>query len=337
MSKTILVTGGNGYIGSHTVLALKRAGFLPVIIDDFSNSNQPYLQEIETVLSEKPIFYQTDFASSTKIKQIIDEVAPVGVIHFAAFKYVSESTENPSKYYENNVSGFVKLLNVLSKNNLPIVFSSSAAVYGEPSTNKVTEEEPANPQSPYGWSKYMDEVILQDFCKSKTPLKGIALRYFNVIGADSSGKIGETSTSQSQNLWPFVLKAATGEIDELTVYGGDYETPDGTCLRDYVHVSDLADAHVAALNHLLAQNQGYFDIFNVGTGKPASVLEFIKAFEEVTGQKLPYKIGPRRLGDPTAYYAANDKIKQNLGWQPQKTLAEAIKDAWHRYQVTSKD
>lgn len=332
--KTILVTGGAGFIGSHTVVELAAAGYRPVILDNFSNSNPDVVAKIESIIGSSLSTYNGNFQDQKLVAKIISVEKPVGVIHFAAFKAVAESVSYPLKYYSNNVSGFVNFLEVLLEHKIyNFVFSSSAAVYGEPPVKLVTEDTACSPASPYGWSKYFDEVILKDTCVANPGLKGVALRYFNVVGAHPSAKIGELPKGKPQNLLPIITQAASGILPPLTVFGTDYATPDGTCLRDYVHVVDLARAHVAALDKIMDQKSGAYDVFNIGTGKPTSVLELIQNFEKINKVKVPHKIGRRRPGDPAAYYASAAKANKQLGWQAQKTVADAVADAW-RWQQT---
>ena len=324
----ILVTGGNGYIGSHVVAQLYETGHSAVILDDLSNSDSEYTSRINDVVGEEVPFVKADFADTKLLTKALDDHSIDGVIHFAAFKYVGESVEEPLKYYRNNVCGFVELVDLLVERDIPLIFSSSAAVYGEPPTSEVDEEVLLKPMNSYGSSKMMDEIILEAACGAKKPARGIALRYFNVVGAHKSGKLGEMLTPQSQNLWPWVVKAATGEIDALSVYGDDFDTPDGTGLRDYVHVVDLADAHIKALEFLAGQKPGYYNVFNVGTGVPTSVLDLVKEFEKQNDVKVPYQVVDRRPGDPAAYYAICKKINDELGWEAQFTIADAVKDGW---------
>lgn len=331
--KNILVTGGAGYIGSHTVVELVAAGFRPIIIDNFANSDKSALAGIKAITGRTVTLYEGDYQDTSLVNKIIKQESIDGVIHFAANKYVGESVENPLKYYQNNVAGFVAFLQTLLDQNVQhFVFSSSAAVYGEPPTDQVTEETPCTPQSPYGWSKYMDEIILRDTCQAQTQLKGVALRYFNVVGSHESSQIGELPKGTPQNLLPLIVLAAAGDIPPLTVFGTDYPTPDGTCLRDYIHVVDLAKAHVAALQKIMKDEEGGYQVYNVGTGQPTSVLELIKTFEKVNDVPVPHQLGPRRPGDPTAYYAVTDKAQAALGWKSQKTTQDAVRDAWRWHQ-----
>lgn len=325
----VLVTGGAGYIGSHVVAQLFRDGHEAVVIDDFSNSERSYVAKINQAVGRDVPLLEGDFANTALLKKTLNEQGPIdGVIHIAAFKYVSESVEQPLKYFRNNVSGFVELVDVMSQENIPIIFSSSAAVYGEPPTDKITEDETLRPLNAYGMSKLMDEQILEAACGANTAARGIALRYFNVVGADSSGLLGEHLTENSRNLWPVVVEAATGKIPHVPVFGGDFDTPDKTGLRDYVHVADLADSHIRTLEFLAVKKPGYYNIFNVGTGVPTSVLEFIKTFESVSGQEIKHELVGRRPGDAASSYAVCDRINQELGWHSQLTIEDALRDAW---------
>jgi len=324
----ILVTGGAGYIGSHTVVELIAAGHKPVIIDNFHNSRDDVVARLEAMVGQKIPIYRQDFQNSKRLADVLATENIEGAIHFAAHKAVGESVEQPLKYYHNNVGGFIGLMELVAARDIPLVFSSSAAVYGDPKDRSINEDAPCAPTSPYGWSKLMDEIILRDACASKTPARGIALRYFNVVGAHDSGRLGEASKLPPQNLLPIIVQAVAGTREPLTVYGTDYDTPDGTCLRDYVHVVDLAKAHVAALDYLVKQKVGYYDVFNIGTGKPSSVMELISTFERVNSVRVPYKLGERRPGDPTAYYADVTKVNQTFGWKAEKTVEDALRSAW---------
>lgn len=328
--KNILVTGGAGYIGSHCVVALAEAGYNPIIVDNFSNSDKSVLRALEKLLRQSVTCYEGDYQDTQLLAEVISKEQLDGVIHFAAYKAVGESVESPLKYYANNVGGFVTLLDTLLKSGVQhFVFSSSAAIYGTPPVEKVTEETPANPQSPYGWSKYMDELILHDTCAANPELRGVALRYFNVVGSHDSAVIGELPKGKPQNLLPIIVQAVAGKLPPLTVYGTDYPTPDGTCLRDYIHVVDLAKAHVAALDMIVGAQNGGYAVYNIGTGQPTSVLELIQTFERVNGVKVPYTLGNRRAGDPAAYYAVADKAAKDLGWRAEQSLEDAVRSTWH--------
>ena len=326
----ILVTGGTGFIGSHVVVSLTEAGHNPIIVDNLNNSDSDVLDGIARITGKKSAFHQYDYRDQATIKQLLRTEQVEGIIHFAAYKAVGESVEQPLKYYDNNVAGFVGLLQTIDELGIPIVFSSSCVVYGVPEELPITEYTPWRPPaSPYSASKQMDEQILKDTTAASKRLKALALRYFNPIGAHPSAHIGELPRGIPSNLIPLLTQAVAGIREELTVYGDDYDTPDGSCIRDYIHVLDVAQAHVQAVEHLSKQSPSYFDVFNIGTGRGNSVLEVIKTFEEVTGQKVPYIIGPRRSGDIPAVYANVDKANNVLGWRAKLSLADALRDAWH--------
>lgn len=323
----VLVTGGAGYIGSHTVLELISAGYDPVILDNFSNSAPAVLKRLEKLSGRPIVNYTGDYQNRDLLDRVFSENQIGAVIHFAASKAVAESVREPLKYYKNNVSGFIELLEAIKKANISnLVFSSSAAVYGEPPTDKVTEETACRPISPYGQSKLMDELILMDFCKAEADLQATSLRYFNVVGAHASGDLGEAALGPPQNALPILIdKFLTHQ--NFVVFGDDYPTRDGTCERDYIHVVDLAKAHIAALEKNKKAGAGNH-IYNIGTGRATSVLELVKTFEKENGVKVDYEIGPRRPGDPAACYAGVDKAKSELGWSATKTIADAVRDAW---------
>lgn len=334
--KNILVTGGAGFIGSHTVVELIAAGFRPVILDNFSNSEPASIERLEKITGQKLAFYEQNFEDAGQLRDIIVKESIDGVIHFAAFKAVGESVEQPLKYYRNNTAGFMSLLETLLAAGVHnVVFSSTAAVYGNPPTAEATESTPCAPENPYGWSKRMDEIILQSTCAANPQLHGIALRYFNVVGSHESALIGESYKGKPQNLLPIIVQAVANN-EPLTVFGNDYDTADGTCLRDYIHVVDLARAHVAALRKIMAGPTHNYDVYNVGTGLPTSVLELITAFEQINGVKVPYKIGDRRAGDPVAYYASAAKAEAELGWRAEKTIEDAVRTAWQWQQLSKK-
>ncbi len=327
----ILVTGGAGFIGSHTAVALAEAGFTPVILDDFSNSDRSVMRGLEKILGQKPHFFAENCHDEEVLRRIFKEEKIGGVIHFAAFKAVGESMLEPLKYYDNNLGSLIVLLQTMLEHGIPnLIFSSSATVYGEPQSLPVTEEMPTPPaQSVYGNTKQIGEEIIRDVAVAGKALKGISLRYFNPIGAHPSAYIGELPIGVPNNLVPFVTQTAAGLRPALTVFGDDYPTPDGTCVRDFIHVMDLAEAHVAAMQFLInKKGSAAYDVFNVGTGHGNSVLEIIKTFEEVSGQPLNYGIGERRAGDVAAVYADVTKIKKQLGWQAKRSLREALEDAW---------
>ncbi len=327
----VLVTGGAGFIGSHTVVELINAGHDPIIVDNFSNSNKSVLSSLEKLTEKSLRVYEGDFQDCALITKVLKQESIEGIIHFAAHKAVNESVQQPLKYYANNVVGLIKLLELVEKNNIDyFVFSSSCTVYGEPLTLPITEDEPLKPAtSPYGATKQMCEEILRDTTLVSPTLRSIALRYFNPIGAHPSGLIGELPLGIPANLVPFLTQAAIGLRPSLTVYGNDYQTQDGTCIRDYIHVVDLARAHVSALKLLETQQPQNYDICNVGTGIGSSILEVIETFERVTGVKVPYSIGLRRQGDIVQNYASINKAQNLLDWSAHYNLSDALKDAWH--------
>ncbi len=327
---TILVTGGLGYIGSHTVVALQQQGYKVVIIDNLSNTRLSVLEGITDITDKKPAYYNIDLKEKLNIPQVFKNYKIDGVIHFAASKAVSESVENPLLYYQNNLTSLVNLLQVMLSNNCNnIIFSSSCTVYGQADKLPITEQAPIKPaESPYGNTKQIGEEILFDTTKA-SDLKAIALRYFNPIGAHKSTLIGELPLGVPQNLIPFVTQTAAGIRETLNVFGDDYPTKDGTAIRDYIHVVDLAKAHVKAVERLINQQQNdAFEVFNVGTGKGSSVLEVIKTFEKVNKIMAPYKIVGRRIGDITAAYADTKKANKVLGWKAEQSLEDALKSAW---------
>lgn len=329
-SKKILVTGGLGFIGSHTVVELQNEGFEVVIIDDLSNSKIEVLDGITSITKIKPEFVKLDLKNKKAVADFFAKHAISGVIHFAASKAVGESVEHPLKYYENNIASLVYLLEAMDKNGVfNIIFSSSCTVYGQADILPITEKAPSKPaESPYGNTKQIGEEILKDTTKV-SDLNSIALRYFNPIGAHESVKIGELPIGVPQNLIPFVTQTAAGIRKELSVFGDDYPTPDGTAVRDYIHVVDLAKAHISALKRLLdKKNNQKMEFFNIGTGKGSSVLEVIKAFEKVSGKKLNYKIVARREGDITSAYADTSLANKELGWKAELSLEDALDSAW---------
>ncbi|WP_310555598.1 UDP-glucose 4-epimerase GalE [Flavobacterium sp.] len=327
----ILVTGGLGFIGSHTVVELQNEGFDVVVIDNLSNSSETVLTGIENITCKKPIFEQIDLREKRAVQKFFQKHSDIsGVIHFAASKAVGESVENPLLYYENNIHSLVYILQELQqKNEANFIFSSSCTVYGQAEAMPITENAPIQPaMSPYGNTKQIGEEIIIEVCKVSN-INSILLRYFNPIGAHSSAEIGELPIGVPQNLVPFISQTAIGLRQELSVYGNDYPTPDGTCIRDYIHVVDLAKAHVIALQRLLQKkNVEKVETFNLGTGTGSSVLEVITAFEKVSHQKLPYKIVARREGDVVSAYANTDKANRVLGWKANSSLEEALESAW---------
>ena len=326
----ILVTGGLGFIGSHTVVELQNEGFEVLIIDNLSNSTIDVLDKITSITNKKPSYYNIDLKDKIAVQQFFKEHKVDGVIHFAASKAVGESVEKPLEYYENNISSLLYILQEMGKNNLNnFIFSSSCTVYGQADELPITENAPIKPaESPYGNTKQIGEEIIKDTTKVSN-LKAIALRYFNPIGAHESSKIGELPIGVPQNLIPFVTQTAAGIRKELSIFGSDYPTSDGTAVRDYIHVVDLAKAHIVALTRLLkSKNKAPFEVFNIGTGKGNSVLEVIQSFEKVTGKKLNYKLVDRREGDITAAYADTTIANNELGWSAKLTLDDALLSAW---------
>lgn len=327
----IVVTGGLGFIGSHTVVELQNEGFEVVIIDNLSNSSEEVLKGIVAITGKTPVFEKMDLREKAAVQSFFKKHNDVaGVIHFAASKAVGESVENPLLYYENNINTLVYILQELQqKPKANFIFSSSCTVYGQAEIMPITEDASIQAaMSPYGNTKQIGEEIITDVAKV-TNINAILLRYFNPVGAHPSAEIGELPIGIPQNLVPFITQTGFGLRKELSVYGDDYSTPDGTCIRDYIHVVDLAKAHVVALQRLLnKKNTDKVEIFNLGTGTGSSVLEVIHAFEKVSGQKLPYKIVDRREGDITSAYANTDKANTILGWKAQSSLEESLASAW---------
>jgi UDP-glucose 4-epimerase len=339
VKKKILVSGGAGYIGSHTVVALYEAGYEAVIVDNFSNSSKSVLKGLAEIIGTSPTFYEIDCNNRQAMQQVFEQEKNIeGVIHFAAFKAVGESVSEPLKYYQNNLGSLLVLLELMEKNGVKnLVFSSSCTVYGQPDKLPVTEATPTQPaSSPYGRTKQMCEDILSDLEKSKSPVRSIALRYFNPIGAHESALIGELPNGVPNNLIPFVTQTAAGIRKELTVFGDNYNTPDGTCVRDYIHVVDLADAHIKAFEFLdKIKEDSFYDTINVGTGQGNTVLEVINAFEKVSGKKLNYRIGERRPGDVEKVWANVDKANKELNWQAKYDIERSLADAWRWQQKLS--
>lgn len=330
MSK-ILVTGGCGYIGSHTMVDLIENGFDVISVDDNSRSTDYLLDGIEKITGKKVKNYKVDLKDYNDTRAVFQENEDIsGIIHFAAYKAVGESVEEPLMYYENNLFSLINLLKCVQEFNVPhFVFSSSCTVYGSPDTIPVTEESPIKKaESPYGSTKQMGEEMIMNIVKV-TDAKAILLRYFNPVGAHQSGYIGELPLGKPANLVPAITQTAVGKIPQMLVWGADYDTRDGSCIRDYIHVSDIAHAHTLALQYLINnKNKTNCDIFNLGTGNGVTVLEAIKAFEEVSGKKLNYKVGPRRPGDVIAIYANNNYACTSLGWQIRYDLKEMMRTAW---------
>jgi UDP-glucose 4-epimerase len=322
--KRILVTGGLGYIGSHTCVALIEAGYHPVVIDNLRNTRISVKLAIEDITGEPLEFYQLDSKNAISVSNSIGHID--GVIHFAALKSVGESIEKPMEYYTENLESLLRIIQVANeKKAKSFIFSSSATVYGDTKESCVTEETAlGKPLNPYGHTKILGEKILQS---GKQEFKTILLRYFNPVGAHESAKIGELPNGIPNNLVPYITQTAAGKREKLTVFGNDYDTKDGTCIRDFIHVVDLAEAHVAALNYSEKMSEA-IDVFNVGTGKGNTVLELIETFENVNGITLNYSIGERRPGDIEAIYTDTSKIESNLGWSAKKELPTSMKDSW---------
>ncbi len=331
-SKKILVTGGAGYIGAHTVVELYANGYSPVIIDNFSKSDRTLLDGIEKITNSPVVLYEGNCADKDFLTAVFDKEAEInGVMHFAAYKSVGESVDHSLMYYRNNLDSLLSLLEVMKSqkvNNL--IFSSSCTVYGEPESVPVDEQTPfKKAESPYGATKQMCEQILEDAVKADKALNVISLRYFNPIGAHPSALLGELPIDKPNNLVPYITQTAAGIREKLLIFGDDYDTPDGTCIRDFIHIVDLADAHVKAIDKLLKSkgNAGY-QYYNVGTGRGVSVLQLVQEFIEVTGVKLNYEVGPRRTGDVVKTYANATKAQEELGWAARFTPKDALRDAW---------
>jgi UDP-glucose 4-epimerase len=327
----ILVTGGTGFIGSHTIIDLVENGFDVISIDDFSRSTSIALSGIEKITGKKIKNYSVDLKNFEETQAVFMEHTDIdGIIHFAAYKAVGESVEEPILYYENNMFGLINLLKCVQEFGVPnFAFSSSCTVYGNPDVIPVTEQTPIKPaESPYGATKQMGETVIRDFTKA-TATNAILLRYFNPVGAHPSGHIGELPVGRPQNLVPAITQTAIGKLPKMMVHGNDYDTRDGSCVRDYIHVSDIAHAHTLAIQYLLEEkNETACDVFNLGTGKGVTVLEAIQAFEKVSGVQLNYAIGPRRAGDVVAIYANNEAAVKKLGWNIQYGIDEMMDTAW---------
>jgi UDP-glucose 4-epimerase len=332
MSKQILVTGGTGYIGSHTVVELQNEGFDVVIIDDLSNSNIEVLDAIEKITGKRPAFEEFNLTNREKTDSFFEKYSDIkAIIHFAASKAVGESVQKPLEYYRNNLVSLMNLLENMKKHSVHnMVFSSSCTVYGQPDKLPVTEETPRKPaESPYGNTKAISEDIMRDFCKVNEEINCIALRYFNPIGAHPTALIGELPVGIPNNLVPFITQTAAGLRDELKMFGNDYDTEDGTPIRDYINVVDLAKAHVVAINRLLENKQKTsYEYFNVGTGNGYSVMQLVKTFIEVTGVDLKYQITDRRAGDIEKIWADTTYANEELGWKAEKSLEETLRSAW---------
>ena len=325
--KKILVTGGAGYIGSHTVVELVAAGYEAIIVDDLSNGSVQVLDRLKSITGREISFYQGSVADKGFMNRVFEENHIDAVIHFAAYKAVGESVQEPLKYYENNVGGTIALLEVMKENKVDhIIFSSSATVYGMNNISPLTEDLPTSATNPYGYTKLMMEQILTDLARAHSDWSVTNLRYFNPIGAHESGMIGEAPNGIPNNLMPYITQVAVGKLQELSVFGNDYDTHDGTGVRDYIHVVDLAKGHVLALKHNL-ENKGVA-VFNLGTGIGYSVLDMVKALENVNGVKIPYVIKNRRPGDVATCYADASKANDILGWKAEKTLQDMMRDSW---------
>ena len=329
--KTVLISGGAGYIGTHTAVELIGAGYDVVIIDNLTNSEKAAVDGVRAITGKDVVFEVVDTCDKVALRRVFEKYPFDSVIHFAAYKAVGESMDEPLKYYQNNLVSFMNIVEMMKEFNRPnVLFSSSATVYGDAETLPVTERTPRQPAtSPYGNTKQIAEDILHDCCRAYRGLYGIALRYFNPIGAHPSALIGELPRGVPTNLVPFITQTAAGIRKELSVFGNDYNTPDGTCLRDYIDVVDLAKAHVAAVDRMtsgkMAEN---YEIFNVGTGRPVSVLELVTTFEKVNGIKLPYKIVGRRSGDVPAVWADTALANDVLGWKAERSLDDTLRSAW---------
>lgn len=325
--KKVLVTGGAGYIGSHTVVELLEKGYEVVVIDDFSNSNSNSLDSIKTITGKDFKFYEGNVCDKELLNHIFENENIGSVIHFAGFKAVGESVEKPLMYYQNNLISTLSLLEVMEKFNVyNLVFSSSATVYGDPHALPIKEDFPLSATNPYGYTKLMNEQILKDMCVSNSKWNIVLLRYFNPIGAHESGLIGEEPNGIPNNIMPYIMKVATGELDKLHVFGNDYNTEDGTGVRDYIHVVDLAKGHIKSIEYL--ENNKGLHIFNLGTGNGYSVLDLVKAVEKVNNVQVPYVIDGRRPGDIAACYADPSLANKKLDWKAEKGIEEMCKDAY---------
>lgn len=330
---SVLVTGGAGYIGSHTVVELLNENKEVIVVDNFSNSKPEMLDKIKKITNKDFKFYELDYSNKEKMDKVFAENKIDSVIHFAGYKAVGESVEKPIEYYTNNVSGTLNLLDVMRKHNVKtIIFSSSATVYGDPEVVPLTEMcKIGGTTNPYGSSKLFIEQILKDVYKSDNTWDVCILRYFNPIGSHESGIIGEEPQGRPNNLMPYIVRVASGELEELSIFGNDYNTPDGTGVRDYIHVVDLAKGHIKALEKLEKEQTGMY-IYNLGTGTGYSVLDMVKAFENVTRKTVKYKIAPRRAGDIATCYSNPEKAQKELNWKAEKTLEDMCKDSWRYIQ-----
>ncbi len=327
----ILVTGGTGYIGSHTVVDLISQGYHPIIVDNQSNSSLNVLDGIKQIVDSEVINYSIDICDREALTQVFEENNIVGVIHFAAYKSVNESVNEPLKYFRNNIGGLNTLLEVMDAHKVNrLIFSSSCSVYGNAEILPVTEQTPlAEAESPYGRTKQIGEKMIQDYCQANGNFKAINLRYFNPAGAHDSNVIGELSLNPPTNLVPVITETGIGKRSDMTVFGDDYPTRDGSCIRDYIHVMDLAAAHTLALKALDRMIENNLSVYNLGIGEGVTVLEAIKAFEQVSGQSLNYQIGPRREGDVMSIYADTSRVIAELGWSPTRDINDIMRTAWN--------
>ncbi len=329
--KKILVTGGAGFIGSHIVADLSEKGYEPLVLDDFSNSSPKIIPALEKITSKKLQVFQIDIKDKDKLFNFFKENSVDAVIHLAAYKAVGESVEQPLKYYENNITGLINLLSAMKEYKVKnFIFSSSATVYGDSKIIPIPETAPVSSTNPYGRTKLISEEILQDTFLSDKDWSIISLRYFNPLGAHKSADIGEQPSGIPNNLYPYIAQVALGKLPHLNVFGDDYDTHDGTCIRDYIHILDLAEGHTAALQKMTENYKG-FNVFNLGTGIGYSVFDIVNAFTKASGIKIPLKVTARRPGDVTIYCANADKAKKELNWQAKRSLEEMCKDAWAWY------
>ena len=331
MNKRVIVAGGAGYIGSHTTVELMAAGYEVIVVDNFSNSDASSLDGIERITGVRPTFIEADCCDKSAMRKVFEAYDFDSVIHFAAFKAVGESVVEPMKYYRNNIISLVNILELMKEyGRRNVVFSSSATVYGDADTLPVTEQTPRKPAtSPYGNTKQMSEDILRDMVRATEGLRGIALRYFNPIGAHPSALIGELPRGVPNNLVPYITQTAAGIRECLSIFGDDYPTPDGSCLRDYIDIVDLARAHVLAIDRMVTErSEELYEVFNVGTGRPVSVFELVKGFERANDLKLNYRVTARREGDVTAVWADTSLANEKLGWRAERDLDDTLKAAW---------
>jgi UDP-glucose 4-epimerase len=340
MGNKVLVTGGLGYIGSHTVVELMNQGYEPLIIDNLSNSDPSVLDRLEKICGKRPEFQQVEMRDKEQLQEVFwsNDRQIAGVIHFAAALLVGESVEQPLHYYFNNLTSTINLLECMNEFEVkPIVFSSSCTVYGNPDQLPVAENAPIKPAiSPYGNTKKVCEDILKD-ASIAHPIKVVSLRYFNPIGAHESSLIGEFQSGPPHHLVPFITETATGKREKLSIFGADWNTSDGTCIRDYIHVSDVAEAHINAMEYAIKQSDGSFNVFNIGSGDGYSVLEMVKSFEKTTGKKVPYEVVEKRPGDVEAVYADPSKAETELGFKTKRSLDDMLKSAWDWEQALAKE